>query len=229
MFQIPTIYYLLFTIMCYSVESSFRTSAISFISIVYLLTSNIPHFQWLGIALIGWCGMQFDELLLWMTDPRKECTKWNEIITMTLIPLVLVLQPLGSLWGSLYVFPWKNLSKLRKIFMISYSIMCAIIVYFMHFYSPDKTCTTVSEKGHLLWNTSNYIHNNDNLPIFWLIIISLPLILLWNKNYMLILLIAILPVIGYQLGKYTDAQGSIWCYYTSYTSIIASIALFLSN
>ena len=107
--------------------------------------------------------------------------------------------------------------------------MCAIIVYFMHFYSPDKTCTTVSEKGHLLWNTSNYIHNNDNLPIFWLIIISLPLILLWNKNYMLILLIAILPVIGYQLGKYTDAQGSIWCYYTSYTSIIASIALFLSN
>jgi len=61
--------------MYYSVESILKTTLISFISIVYLLSSNIPHYQWLAIALIGWCGMQFDELLLWMTDPRKECTK----------------------------------------------------------------------------------------------------------------------------------------------------------
>jgi hypothetical protein len=213
--------------MCYSVESSLKTTAISFISIVYLLSSNIPHYQWLGIALIGWCGMQFDELLLWLTDPRKECTKWNEIITMTLIPFVLLLQPLAALWGSLYVYPWNTLSKLRKQLMILFTVLCIIIIYFIHFYKPDKTCTTVSEKGHLLWITSNYIHKNDILPLIWFVVISLPLLLLWNKSFILIILIGILPAIGFQLGKYTDAQGSIWCYYTSYTSIIASIALFL--
>ena len=46
---------------------------------------------------------------------------------------------------------------------------------------------------------------------------------------MMLFLLGILPFIGYQYGKYTDAQGSIWCYYTSYTSIIASVALFLKQ
>ena len=49
--------------MCYSVESSLKTTLISFFSILYLLDSGIPHFQWLGITLIVWCAMQFDELL----------------------------------------------------------------------------------------------------------------------------------------------------------------------
>ena len=67
--------------MCYSVESSLKTTLVSLSAIVYLLTSNIPHYQWLGVTLIGWCAMQFDELLLWLTNPLKECTKWNKIIT----------------------------------------------------------------------------------------------------------------------------------------------------
>ena len=108
--------------MCYSVESSLKTTAMSLFAIIYLLTSNIPHFQWIGIILIGWCGMQFAELLLWLTDPRKGCTMWNKIITMTLIPFALILQPLGSLFGSLYVIPWNKSSDLRKNFIIFYSL-----------------------------------------------------------------------------------------------------------
>ena len=56
--------------MCYSVQSSLQTTTISLVSILYLLSSNIPHYQWLGIALIGWCGMQFDELFI-MVDRAK--------------------------------------------------------------------------------------------------------------------------------------------------------------
>ena len=150
--------------MCYSVESSLQTTLISSVTIVYLLSSNIPHYQWLGIALIGWCGMQFNEFLLWLTEPQKECTKWNEIITMTLIPFTLISQPLFSLLGSLYVFPWKNLSNIRQHFMIMFAFICIISIYFIHFYKIDKTCTTVSEQGHLVWLTNNYVHNNDILP-----------------------------------------------------------------
>jgi hypothetical protein len=213
--------------MCYSVKSSIKTTTISFISIVYLLTSNIPHFQWLGVALIGWCGMQFDELLLWLTNPRKGCTKWNELITMTLIPFTLVSQPLFSLWGSLYVFPWEKLSQLKKLFMISYTAICTVIIYFVHFYKPDKTCTIVTKDGHLSWGTTKYVSNTAIFTPLWSLIICLPLLLLWNKKYLILILLCILPFIGYQYGKYTDSQGSIWCFYTSYTSIIASIALFL--
>jgi hypothetical protein len=213
--------------MCYSVESSIQTTGISLVSILYLLSSNIPHYQWLGIALIGWCGMQFDELLLWLTEPNKGCTKWNEIITMSLIPLVLLLQPLCSLWGALYVFPWKTLSTLKKKFMIFFTVLCIIIIYFIHFYKPNKTCTIVTENGHLNWGTTDYIRDTVIFTPIWAFIISLPLIVFWNKSYLLIGLLFIFPIFGYEFGKYTDSQGSIWCYYTSYASIIASIALFL--
>jgi hypothetical protein len=215
--------------MCYSVESSLKTTTISFLSIIYLLSSNIPHFQWLGITLIGWCSMQFDELLLWLTNPRKGCTKLNQLITMTLIPITLMAQPLFPMWGSLYVFPWKTLSEFRQKCMIAYTIFCSSVISFYYYYKPDKTCTTVTKQGHLSWITSNYVHKSKVYTPIWLIMIFLPVMILWNKKRMLLLLLSILPLIGYQMGSYTDSQGSIWCFYTSYTSIIASIALFLKQ
>ena len=72
--------------MCYSVESSLRTTFISLICIIYLIKSNIPKFQYLGSVLIGWCVMQFAEALIWMTDPTK-CTTINRLLTIILIPI----------------------------------------------------------------------------------------------------------------------------------------------
>ena len=114
--------------MCYSVESSLKTTSISLVAIIYLLSSGIPHFKWIACALIGWCSMQFAELLLWLTKPRKECTIWNKIITLTLIPIVLMLQPLGALWGSIYAIPWNKSSPFRKNFMIYYTIFVVLLV-----------------------------------------------------------------------------------------------------
>lgn len=88
--------------MCYSVQSSAKTSLYSFIAIVLLMYSNIPHFKWIAFTLVGWCAMQFAELLLWLTNPRKSCTTANKIITLTIVPLVLCLQPLGVLLGSFF-------------------------------------------------------------------------------------------------------------------------------
>jgi hypothetical protein len=216
--------------MCYSVESSLRTTLLSFFSIVYLLSSGIPHFQWIGVTLIGWCGMQFDELLLWLTNPRKGCTTWNNIITMSLIPFTLFSQPIFALWGALYVFPWKKLTNLNKQLMIFYTIMCMTLMYFIHFFNPSKVCTTVTEQGHLNWTTSKFVGQYKLFPYIWLIIIVLPLLIIWKKSFLLILLICIIPIFGFFYGSLkTDSHGSIWCYYTSYTSIIAVIALFLQQ
>jgi len=215
--------------MCYSVESSLKTTLISVFSIIYLVTSNIPHYQWLGITLIGWCAMQFDELLLWLTNPLKECTKWNKIITMTLIPLTLMLQPLAPLWGSLYVIPWKSSSTMRQYFLQLYTLLVIFIVSIIHFYKPEKICTTVTDDGHLNWLTNSKIIYTSKMSYIWGIMIILPLFLFWNKNLLLIILLCTIPAIGFIYGHYTDAQGSIWCYYTSYTSIIGSLFLFLQK
>jgi hypothetical protein len=217
--------------MCYSVESSLKTTTISLVAIIYLLTSGIPHFQWIGFTLIGWCGMQFAELLLWKTNPRKQCTSWNKIITMTLIPLVLALQPLGSLWGSLYAIPWNKSTDFRKKFIVFYSIFIILAVCYAHFFDISKTCTIVTAQGHLHWNTAPYIKYGYDYTVYfiWAFMIMLPLLLFWNKSIIMLLLLFLTPLFGFIYGMYNDGKPSIWCYYTSYASIVASVLLFLQQ
>jgi len=218
--------------MCYSVESSLKTTSLSLFAIIYLLSSGIPHFQWIGVTLIGWCGMQFAELLLWLTNPRKGCTFWNKVITMTLIPFILVLQGLAPLWGSIIVFPWDKSSSMRKYFMGIYTAIFLVWIYWHHYLKPEKYCTTVTDRGNLYWLTYKETNTKlyyDVLYIVWEIILSLPLLVFWNKSLILPILIMIIPIIGFILGLKTDARGSIWCHYTSYTSIIAIICLFMQQ
>jgi len=218
--------------MCYSIESSLKTTTISLIAIIYLLSSGIPHFQWIACGLIGWCAMQFDELLLWMTNPRKGCNIWNKIITVTLIPIVLMLQPLGSLWGSLYVIPWDKSSEFRKNFIIYFTIFIILIVLGVTFINPYKFCTTVTPNGRLYWNTSKF-HEYTSYDYFiyfvWAFLIILPILVFWNKSYFSIFLLGITPLFGFLYGLSTDGKPSIWCYYTSYGSVVAIILLALKQ
>jgi len=216
--------------MCYSLESSLKTTTLSLFAIIYLLSSGVPHFQWIALILVGWCGMQFDELLLWATNPRKECTIWNKIITLTLIPIVLMLQPLGSLYGSLFVIPWNKSSTVRKNFIIYYSIFIICAVLANTFINVSKVCTIVTPKGHLHWGTSKTIEYDTFgyiVYFVWAFLIGLPLMLFWNINYLPINLLIITPLIGFVYGLYTDGKPSIWCYYTSYSSIVGIILVLL--
>lgn len=206
--------------MCYSVESSAKTSLVSFIAIVVLLRSNVPHFQWLGVILIAWCGMQFDELLLWLTDPRKGCTRANKMITSTLIPLVLILQPLGAVLGSFFVTPWSKCSETRKLMIVSYSIFITVTLLYFFFKNRTNFCTTVTPSGHLNWWSGPSPHT---LYFMWGLAIAVPLFVLWDISYKLPILITLLPLFGYNYGLTTDSKASVWCYYTSFTSIIAFV------
>jgi len=214
--------------MCYSAESSLRTSLISFIAIIYLLSSNIPYYNWIGITLIGWCIMQFVEFLLWTTNPREECTELNKQISQYIIPVVLMMQPILCLWGSLYVISWKNSNELRKKFKLFYTTFIIILVYFFEIHDSDKKCTYVTKEGHLYWLRFNMSKSSSRILIYlWFLSILAPLLIFWSKNYILLILLISIPLIAFCISFYTDSQGSIWCYYTSYTSIIASIALFM--
>jgi hypothetical protein len=210
--------------MCYSVESSAKTTLYSLTAIIVLLTSGVPHFKWLGVILIGWCGMQFDELLLWLTNPRKGCTPANKLITVTLIPLVLILQPLGSVLGSFFVKPWNQCEQNRKWFIVLYSVMIIVSMLYVFFRNKQSLCTTVTANGHLNWWLNKAVFSSKLLYFLWGVAIVLPLLLLWDASYKLIFIISLLPLFGYHYGLTTDSNASIWCYYTSFTSIVSLIA-----
>ncbi len=219
--------------MCYSTESSLRTTLLSAACIFYLLSSGDPHFMWVAVTLVGWCSMQFAEFILWSTNPRNGCSDLNRIVTLTLIPFVLVLQLLGSLFGSLLVIPWQKSSDGRKLFFVGYCLSIILIVCIQTYYKPYKLCTTITKGGHLNWNTSN--HNTDNnfykfCFFLWGFLILFPFILYWNKKSTFILMISLFPLFGFSYGILnSDSRASIWCYYTSYTSIIAAGLLFLKQ
>jgi len=219
--------------MCYSAASSLRTTAISLVAIIYLLSSNNDHFKWLAVTLFGWCAMQFAEFLLWLSEPHKGCTHFNTIITMTLIPFVLWLQPAGPLLGSLYVIPWAKSTTFRKYFLVLYSFFLAVCVASLHYYKPYKICTTVTPGGHLYWHTQNPAVQpwyGCAAYCVWLFLIALPLLLFWNKSFIILFMLSIIPLVGFSVGLFnSDSRASIWCYYTSYTSAIASFFLFLKQ
>ena len=213
--------------MCYSASSSLRTSLFSALSIVYLLSSGIPHYQYLGVLLIGWCGMQFAEYLLWSTNPAKGCTPMNKLITLTLIPLVLVSQPLGSLLGSLLIQPWKESTLQRKQFIVGYSALVTLAIAYFTYYKRYKSCTIVTNQYHLHWHTCKYIPKDRSYEyyVLWFATIVLPVFMYWDKSWVFMALLFITPLYGYIYGWFSDSKASLWCYYTSYTSLVAAAAL----
>lgn len=232
--------------MCYSAEFSLRTSLISLIAIISLLLSGNPNFKWLAIVLIGWCGMQFVEFLLWLTNPEKmseegpeegpeeghednKCSEWNNLISVSLVPLVLILHPLGPLFGSLFVIPWNKSSIFRKYFFFLFSLF--IISSIVYFYDNPNKCTTVTLQGHLWWSSNKVDVNTPVGTIIlysWAFLIILPFLLFWDKNFIIIGLFVFIPLLGLFYDRYyTDSKGSIWCYYTSYSSITALVLFVL--
>lgn len=213
--------------MCYSVESSAKTTIYSLVAIVIMFQSNVPHFKWIGAMMIGWCGMQFAELLLWLTNPRKSCTPMNKLITMVLIPLVLLSQPLCSLYGSFFVKPWSACSTGRKQFIVGYSAIVAIAMLVYFYKDATKYCTTVTPEGHLHWWLSSFNMDLSNGYIakyyLWLGIIFFPIYALWDISYKAIIAISILPLFGFFYGLKTDSSASIWCHYTSFTALVSIV------
>jgi hypothetical protein len=212
--------------MCYSVESSAKTTLYSLIAIALTFQSNVPHFKWIGLIMVGWCGMQFAELLLWLTNPRKSCTTMNKVITLTLIPFVLLMQPMGVILGSFFVKPWSQCSQNRKLFIFIYSII-VIVSFLIYFYKDaQKYCTIVTPGGHLHWWLENFQEKSFEMPIgyyIWLGAISIPAFLLWDISYKAIIAIGILPMFGFIYGLTTDAKASIWCHYTSYMALVSIV------
>jgi hypothetical protein len=212
------------------VESSAKTTLISLIAVIVLLQSNVTHFKWIALSLVGWCVMQFNELLLWLTNPRKECTDANKFITLVLTPLVILLQSLGTVLGSFFVKPWKECSENRKLFIVVYSLVVTFGLLFLFFRKIEKTCTVVTKSGHLHWLLTKYIPSTSTdydykylmLYSIWFIVTLIPF-LLWDVSYKIIIVLCIMPIVGFFYGLKTDSAASIWCHYSSYTSIVGLI------
>jgi hypothetical protein len=216
--------------MCYSKESSLYTSTVSFVAIVYLLSSGIPHFQWMGFTLIGWSAMQFAEYLLWSEKPQEGCTETNKAITATLIPISLALQPLAPAFGALFVYPLEML--LPYLILWVFLVVGVMVLYYLQLHDPEQPCTFVNKEGNLDWSRAKDYTDDMSKAFYyitWVTLIGIPMFFGWKKSYRFLAAFWILPTVGYVYGLSRLSSGSIWCYYTSWTSIVAALGLLLKQ
>jgi len=206
----------------------------SLVAIIYLMSDPNPKYKMLAWTLVGWCGMQFAEALIWSQDAKN--TLLNRLVTLIVIPLVLMMQPLGSLIGSFHDTPWKDSLPEKKTFTKLYSLLVVIVVLVWIFHNVQRYHTIKSDQHHLYWQISSNPVTNFNIIRFliWGIMIIIPILKYWNGSYVEILIINSVGFAAfiYAINKFdifglmNDSASSIWCYYTSYSAILFSALKF---
>ncbi|HEX4412462.1 MAG TPA: hypothetical protein VH107_02465 [Lacipirellulaceae bacterium] len=177
----------------------------------YLLRPRQPHLKFAAVALMGITAMQWVEGALWLDGPMPHGAV-NQLLTIGLIPLALLAQAWGPLFGSTFVLPVRN----RRVpFYLLLILGLTIVVGARVMYQP--THTQVTPEGHLNW------YSPQNPPAFaiwayslWALVIGSPFLLWWRPFWQSLLIVSwgwIWATVSY---IYTDSAASYWCFYVSF-------------
>ena len=177
----------------------------------YLLRRRQPRLKFAAVALMGITAMQWVEGALWLDGPTPHGAV-NQLMTIGLIPLALLVQAWGPLFGSTFVLPVRNR---RMPFYLLLMLGLTIVVAARVVYQP--THTQVTPEGHLNW------YSPQNPPVFvpwayvlWAFVIGAPFLLWWRPFWQSVLIVSwgwIWATLSY---IYTDSAASFWCFYVSF-------------
>jgi hypothetical protein len=201
---------------CINAPSSFIALVFSYGIAFYLLRRKHPKLKWAAIAIMGITAMQLIEGLLWLDGPNPNST-FNKILTVGFIPLVLLTQAWGPLFGSLFVVPFK---KRRAMFFLL--LIYAVVHVVVNRIINNPIYTQVTPQGFLNWYSAvNPPQISPWIYMLWGLTIGAPF-LLWYRPLRQALMIVgwglFLGVIAFVL---TDSPASFWCFF------VFSYALFV--
>jgi hypothetical protein len=191
----------------------------------YLLRRRQPHLKCAAVSLMGITAMQWVEGALWLDGPLPHGTV-NQLLTVGLIPLALLAQAWGPLFGSTFVLPVRN-RRLPFYLLLVLGLMIVIAVRVI--YQP--THTQVTPEGHLNW------YSPQNPPVFipwsyslWALVIGTPFLLWWRPAWQALLIVSW----GWFWATFsyvtTDSAASYWCFYVSfYAAFILIYASMVSD
>ncbi len=160
---------------------------------------------------MGITAMQFVEGFLWLDGPQPHGAI-NQLLTIGLIPLALLTQAWGPLFGSIYDLP---VGQRRLPFFLLLILGLTIVVSARIIYQP--TYTQVTPQGHLNWWSTR------NPPIYpawayglWAAVIGAPFLLWWRPIGQAALIVSwgwMWAVISYNIS---DSAASHWCFFVSF-------------
>ncbi|CAJ1458547.1 unnamed protein product [Effrenium voratum] len=151
--------------MCWSLEVSLGTSIFSLVvSIFFLQRWQLARFRFYGGCLLGVCSMQWAEAFLWYHGDLVESCRVggaNRFGTQILVPLALILQPLGPFFSARLFLPQRALPMCYAAPpLLWFGGLCFKYLFFGDRYPNawlfcEVLCTHISPMGYLVWYARN--------------------------------------------------------------------------
>ncbi len=208
--------------MCFDATSSLVAAGSAYGVAAWLLRRDHPRLKWSAVALMGVTAMQLAEGLLWLDGPKPH--GWvNQLLTIAIIPLALLAQAWGPLFGSLYDRPIKGRQTAFYLLLI---LGLAMVVGARVIYQPGFT--QVTPQGHLNW------FSQTNPPVFaawayglWAFVIGSPFLLWWRPFWQALVVVVwgwAWAVIAWLIS---DSAASYWCFFVTFYAAFVLIYSFM--
>ncbi len=162
--------------------------------------------------------MQFVEGILWLDGPSPHGAV-NQLLTIGLIPLALLVQA----WGPLFGVP---VGKRKLLFYSLLVLGLAFVVSARVIYQPSQT--QVTPQGHLNW------WSPGNPPVYvawayglWAAVIGTPFLLWWRPFWQALAIVSwgwIWATISFVV---TDSAASHWCFFVSFYAAFVLVYSFM--
>jgi hypothetical protein len=199
--------------MCWNFEVSIITGITSYTIAAYLWARNFRNDRWHAITLFTVSTIQFLEAIIWyMHNNGSDTSMITWSVIALLIPLVLALEPIATMFGAQYV--GKKVSDADKILYV-----CVFLILLVTL-SRNNSFPNIFVDGHIRYQKTE---TNKSL-CYW--IFALLLVYPFMKygefsNFYII--VGIFLALALSASLYTKSPGSVWCLYGN---IIAGFFLF---
>jgi hypothetical protein len=190
----------------------------------YLLQRDNPRLKWGAVALMGITAMQWVEGALWLDGPQPHGVV-NQLLTVGLIPVALLAQAWGPLFGSTFDLPVRQR---RKAFYGLLITGLAFVILARVIYQP--IFTQITPGGHLNWFSPR------NPPVFspwayglWGVVIGAPFLFWWRPFWQSLLIVSwgwLWATVSYLL---TDSAASYWCFFVTFYAAFVLIYSFMAR
>jgi hypothetical protein len=208
--------------MCFNATSSLVGGCCAYGVAAYLLRRDNPRLKWGAVALMGITAMQWTEAVLWLDGPKPHGIV-NQLVTIGLIPLALLAQAWGPLFGSAFDRPVRG----RRVpFYFLLILGLAIVVLGRAVYQP--TYTQITPEGHLNW------YSPQNPPVFvawayglWAVVIGAPFLLWWRPFWQSIAIVFwgwLWAIIAFLIS---DSAASYWCFFVTFYAAFVLVYSFM--
>ena len=196
--------------MCWSLEVSVFTGLASYCVAFYIWLRNIGNDRWNSMLLFVVASIQWMDAIIWYADKIKKLDASFVRITLHyLIPLILSLEPVASLYGASYMG-----NQIDTYDIVIYSCMFLFLLVTL---SGGASVTNVIQSNGIKYNQTTY---NDFFYWLFCFLLIYPLIKYTNFDKFYLLVSAVICLALYLAKNKTNALGSNWCLYGNAISVL---------